>query len=59
MLNFLSLFKYFKRSYVELDIVDAFRYDFAVYNDNNHEPLAYQNKMPKLHARLQVVDILV
>jgi len=34
-------------------LVDAFRYDFAVYNESNTQPLAYQNKMPKLDSRIK------
>ena len=33
-------------------LVDAWRHDFAVFNHSNTTPLAYQNKMAKLDARL-------
>ena len=38
---------------VDVFKVDAFRYDFAVYNESNTQPLAYQNKMPKLDSRIK------
>ncbi|KAJ8938246.1 hypothetical protein NQ318_001779 [Aromia moschata] len=34
---------------IVLLIVDALRYDFTVYDENNNNPLPFQNKLPTIH----------
>lgn len=38
---------------VVLLIIDAFRYDFALYNSSIRDPLPYQNKMPVIQNLLE------